>query len=94
LALCVAMSLLGRRYQHGHQYLFTPRDSCDAEIFIFHRMLERQGLPLLAVEVLCRIPMNIIDRLVSVFGAYGFVAAVTAISRRLSRLYAPRKTSL
>jgi hypothetical protein len=29
-------------------------------------------LPLLLTEILCRIPVNILDRLLSVFGGYGF----------------------
>ncbi|MDR1420741.1 MAG: hypothetical protein LBI86_10235, partial [Treponema sp.] len=33
--------------------------------------LLRNGLPLLASEILARIPVNIVDRPVSVFGAYG-----------------------
>ncbi|MDR0401300.1 MAG: hypothetical protein LBH51_10235 [Treponema sp.] len=83
LAMCVAVSLLGGLIGTVIGTFFTLRDNYDAETFIFRRMLERKGLPLFAAEVLCRIPVNIIDRLVSVFGAYGFAAALTAISRRL-----------
>jgi hypothetical protein len=93
LALCVAVSLLGGIIGTIVETFFTPRDSYGAETFIFRRMLERDGLPLFAVEVLCRIPVNIIDRFVSVFGGYGFAVALMAISRRLPRLYAPRKSS-
>jgi hypothetical protein len=82
LTLCIAISLLGGIIGTVVQTFFTPRDAYGAEIFIFRRMLERKGFPLLAVEVLCRIPVNILDRLVSVFGGYGFAAAVTALSRR------------
>jgi hypothetical protein len=45
--------------------------------------LLRRELPLLAVEILSRIPLNIIDRLVSVFGAYGLAALLSRISRRM-----------
>jgi hypothetical protein len=48
-------------------------------------MLARKGLPLLLVEVLCRIPVNILDRLISVFGGYGFALALTALTTRIGR---------
>jgi hypothetical protein len=37
------------------------------------------------VEVLCRIPVNILDRLISVFGGYGFALALTALTTRIGR---------
>jgi hypothetical protein len=83
LAGCVAVSLSGGIIGTVVQTFFTPRDSYGAEIFIFRRMLERKGLSLLAVEVLCRIPVNIIDRMVSVFGGYGFAAAMALPVRNL-----------
>jgi hypothetical protein len=70
---------------------FIPRNTYDAEIFIFRKMLARKlgegptGLTLLAVEVLCRIPVNILDRLISVFGGYGFALALRVLTDWIGR---------
>jgi hypothetical protein len=84
LVLCLVMSLSGGIIGTVIGTFFPLRDNHDAGTFIFRRMLERNGLPLFAVEVLCRIPVNIIDRLVSVFSTYGFAAALTAIRFSMS----------
>jgi hypothetical protein len=41
---------------------------------LFTLALLRKNLPLAAIEILSRIPLNIIDRLLSVFGGYGVAA--------------------
>jgi hypothetical protein len=41
---------------------------------LFKLALLRRSLPLVGVEILSRIPLNVIDRLVSVFGAYSIAA--------------------
>jgi hypothetical protein len=43
---------------------------------LFKLTLLRRNLPLVGVEILSRIPLNVIDRLVSAFGAYGIAALV------------------
>jgi hypothetical protein len=46
-------------------------------------MLTRKGLPLPLTEILCRIPVNIPDRLLSVFGGYGFAVMLAWIGGKL-----------
>jgi hypothetical protein len=48
---------------------------------LFKLALLRRNLPLAGVEILSRIPLNVIDRLVSVFGAYGIAALLAAIPK-------------
>jgi hypothetical protein len=81
LVMCVGVSLLGGLISTVIETFFTPRNTYDADIFIFRRMLARKGLPLLLVEVLCRIPVNILDRLISVFGGYGFALGLTTLTK-------------
>jgi hypothetical protein len=85
LVMCAGISLLGGLISTIIETFFTPRNTYDAEVFIFRRMLARKGLPLLVVEVLCRIPVNILDRLISVFGGYGFALTLTALTTRIGR---------
>jgi hypothetical protein len=80
LVMCVGISLLGGLISTVIETFFIPRNTYDADIFIFRKMLVRKGLPLLVVEVLCRIPVNILDRLISVFGGYGFALALTTLT--------------
>ncbi|GHV69851.1 hypothetical protein AGMMS49928_14370 [Spirochaetia bacterium] len=84
LVMCILMSLAGGIISTVIETFFVRRDFYDAEVFIFKRMLTRKGLPLPLTEILCRIPVNILDRLISVFGGYGFARAVTFLitSRR------------
>jgi hypothetical protein len=42
----------------------------------------RQGFPLILAEILSRIPMNIIDRLISAFSGYGIALAISGFLRR------------
>jgi hypothetical protein len=87
----VGLSLLGGLISTAIETFFIPRNTYDADVFIFRKMLARKlgdgpaGLTLLAVEVLCRIPVNILDRLISVFGGYGFARALTALTVRIGR---------
>jgi hypothetical protein len=91
LVMCVGISLLGGIISTAIETFFIPRNTYDADIFIFRKMLARKfgegptGLTLLAVEVLCRIPVNIPDRLISVFGGYGFALALRTLTARIGR---------
>jgi hypothetical protein len=85
LVMCLVISLLGGLISTVIETFFTPRNTYDADVFIFRRMLIRQGLPLLAVEILCRVPVNILDRLISVFGGYGFALALSSLTARLGQ---------
>lgn len=79
LVMCVGISILGGIISTVIATFFTPQKTLDAGLSIFRRILVRKELPLLAVEILCRIPVNILDRLISVFGGYGFALALKKI---------------
>ncbi|MDR2110036.1 MAG: hypothetical protein LBP32_01875 [Spirochaetaceae bacterium] len=89
LVMCVALSLLGGIISTILETFFTTLSAHDATIFIFRRILVRKfggswtGPALLAVEVLCRVPVNILDRFISVFGGYGFARALTTLTARI-----------
>ncbi|MDR0908655.1 MAG: hypothetical protein LBM77_02715 [Spirochaetaceae bacterium] len=42
----------------------------------FKLSLLREGIPLLAVEIIARLPVNIVDRIISVFAAYGIASLI------------------
>jgi hypothetical protein len=68
-ALCIAMSVLGGL--SAALIKFRASADIDGPEFFFNLALLRRNLPLVFVEILSRIPINVIDRLVSVFCAYG-----------------------
>ncbi|MDR3174848.1 MAG: hypothetical protein LBU19_11395 [Treponema sp.] len=92
LVMCAGMSLLGGIISSIIAAFFTPQSALDAGLSMFRRTLIRKGLPLLAVEVLCRIPVNIPDRLIAVFGGYGFALALTGLSTWIRRKKTEGKT--
>jgi hypothetical protein len=78
-ALCIAISILGGIFSTCIK-IFTASGGTGPEFF-FIPFLRRGGLPLLAVEILSRIPVNIIDRLVSSFCGYGLALLLCAGSK-------------
>jgi hypothetical protein len=74
--MCIAISVLGGLIMVLIKTLPPPfggRSSPGPER-LFTLALLRKNLPLAAIEILSRIPLNIIDRLLSVFGGYGIAA--------------------
>jgi hypothetical protein len=85
--LCAVMSIMGGTITAGMKFFAAPGSIIDEGPELpFKLTLIRRQLPLPAVEILSRIPLNIIDRLVSVFGAYG-LAALLSSRRRPWRLW-------
>jgi hypothetical protein len=71
-ALCFAMSVQGGLTAALIEFLGTSGSSgTEGPELLFKLTLLRRNLPLVGVEILSRIPLNVIDRLISVFGAYG-----------------------
>jgi hypothetical protein len=89
LAMCFLISLLGGIIATVIEVFFIPWNENSAEMFIFRRMLVRKiggsqsGLSLLLVEILCRVPVNIMDRLLSVYGGYGVAVGAAFMRSRL-----------
>jgi hypothetical protein len=83
IVMCLAISVLGGLIAfiisvplRGPEYDMPPE-------FFFRLGLLGQNIPLLAANILSRIPVNIVDRLLSVFGAYG----ISLLYRKAARLY-------
>jgi hypothetical protein len=71
LAMCALMSVMGGLISVFIQLILkTPMKGVHVETY-FKLALLRQGLSLLPAEIVARIPINIVDRFVSVTGAYG-----------------------
>jgi hypothetical protein len=69
--LCIVMSVQGGLTAALIEFLGTPASGAEGPERLFKLTLLRRNLPLVGIEILSRIPLNVIDRLVSVFGAYG-----------------------
>jgi hypothetical protein len=79
--LCIVMSVQGGLTAALIEFLGTfyasSSSGTEGPELLFKLTLLRRHLPLVGVEILSRIPLNVIDRLVSVFGAYGIAALLT-----------------
>ena len=80
--LCIAMSVLGGLIAALVQMLVHP--AAGGEILnpasaTLSPVIFRYNIPLILTEILSRIPVNIIDRLVSAFGGYGIAAGLKAL---------------
>jgi hypothetical protein len=83
LFMCFLMSVLGGLIAvFIDQALQSPISDAHPETY-FKVGLLRQGLSLPAMEILARLPVNIVDRFVSVFGAYG----ISALLKRAALLF-------
>jgi hypothetical protein len=71
LTMCALMSVMGGLISVFIQLVMnTPMKGVHVETWLKLGLL-RQGLSLLPAEILARIPINIVDRIISVIGAYG-----------------------
>lgn len=71
LSMCVLISVLGGLIAAFlGLVLRSPVSDAPPETY-FKLGLLRQGLSLTAAEILARLPVNLVDRFISVFGAYG-----------------------
>jgi hypothetical protein len=78
--MCVVISILGGLTAVLIQFIWGNSNP-GPELF-FKLALLRKTLPPVIVEILARIPLNIIDRLLSVFGGYGIAALLWRILPR------------
>ena len=91
LTLCMAMSFMGGAITTFIQFLWISRGEAglNPASVVLASLLYEQGLPVLQVEILTRIPINIADRLISAFMGYGIALACMPLARKLgSRLLA------
>ena len=80
-ALCLAMSILGGLIAAFIQFLNpAPPDPIHISAFLAP-ILFGQHVPIVVVEILSRIPVNIIDRLIAAFGGYGIALALMPLKR-------------
>jgi hypothetical protein len=83
-ALCLIISIAGGLISFFIQSLapiYTEEKGLSPNLYytMFH-----QSFPALLREILVRIPMNIVDRLISAFAGYGIAMAVSAFLRRIN----------
>jgi hypothetical protein len=77
--MCIVISILGGVITALIK-TFSPRfQGSPSPERLFKLALLRKNLPLAIVEVASRIPLNIVDRLLSVFGGYGVAALLWRI---------------
>ena len=92
--LCIAMSILGGLISAFIQFLLASSGSAQpnpAATQLSSTLFSRQ-LPVVAVEILSRIPINIIDRLITVFAAYGIAKAVSRLRKPIFHLQRPHNS--
>jgi hypothetical protein len=86
-ALCIAMSVLGGLIAAFIQVSVTSstaRASFNfSSVILRPIMFPQGGPPLILAEILSRIPINIIDRLITAFAGYGIALALYALVRRV-----------
>ncbi|MDR1929871.1 MAG: hypothetical protein LBQ44_04490 [Treponema sp.] len=71
LVTCMTMSLIGGMVDWTIAVTLGPVDNAASSYTFFKMGLLRNRLPLLAAAILSRIPVNIIDRFITIFGGYG-----------------------
>jgi hypothetical protein len=85
-SLCIAMSVLGGLiasfiellHPPGNERAFNPASYRDLGLTMF-----QQGFPIILAEILSRIPMNVIDRLISAFGGYGIAFVIVKFRKQI-----------
>jgi hypothetical protein len=86
--MCIAMSVLGGLITVLANAFSPPfgGSTSPSPERLFKLALLRKNLPPAVIEILSRIPLNIIDRLLSVFGGYGVAALLRhVVKRQISR---------
>jgi hypothetical protein len=79
-SLCLAMSILGGVISAFIQ-IYNPSYAGDPNIsFVISDTMFNQNLSIIMKEILSRIPMNIIDRLISSFAGYGIALAIKKLA--------------
>jgi len=80
-ALCIVMSILGGCISVFIGFFRATAVNPAAVQTMFHR-----NIPMLLNEILSRVPINIIDRLISSFAAFGVALGVFQIVKRMGKL--------
>jgi hypothetical protein len=78
--MCIVISVLGGLITVLIK-TFSPLFQTPSPERLFKLALLRKNFPLAAIEILSRIPLNIIDRLLSVFGGYGIAVLLWRIPK-------------
>jgi len=82
-SMCIGMSVMGGLIAALSGIIVPASPNGDGPELFFKLALRRRALNLVLVEVLSRIPVNVIDRLISVFGGCG-IALLLGIPRNAS----------
>jgi hypothetical protein len=71
IVMCVLISVLGGIIAFIISGVLNVPEYAISPDFFFRLGLLRHNIPVLAADILARIPINIVDRPITVFGAYG-----------------------
>ena len=74
-SLCIAISVLGGLISEFINFLRNPAGTGPASTALGSAIFN-QNFPPILVEILSRIPINIVDRLITAFGGYGIAYAI------------------
>jgi ABC-type multidrug transport system permease subunit len=85
-ALCIAMSIMGGLITVfiQHIQLYEGAVNPSSTITIFGNTFFRLDLPLLLTEIINRIPINIVDRLIAAFAGFGLAFAGSRLREKLT----------
>ena len=83
-ALCISMSILGGTISTIIMIANPPLSARSDLAGVLATTMFPKDFPLILEEILSRIPINSIDRLISAFGAYGIALPLAVLLRRLS----------
>jgi hypothetical protein len=89
LVLCIAMSISGGLIAAAIKTLDASTNENNGPNIFFMLPLIHSGLSLPSVEIFSRIPVNLVDRFVSVFIAFGIALAVKALPKKKDADYTP-----
>ena len=82
-ALCLAMSILGG-FIAGFIQIVNPSLTDKWGISVWTISMFSENLPIILREILSRIPINIVDRLVSVFAGFGAAVLIRKVMGKLA----------
>jgi len=83
-ALCLAMSILGGLIATIIQMIDSAYSDDNGITGVLSATMFGQNAPILLKEIISRIPVNIIDRLISVFAGYGIALLLNKCFKRLN----------
>ncbi|MDR0447649.1 MAG: hypothetical protein LBH07_03175 [Treponema sp.] len=83
-ALCIAMSILGGLISVFIQFINNAYTDDPNRFAFLGRVLFDENSPVILVEIMSRIPVNIVDRLIAAFAGFGIALGFHSLLQRLT----------